>query len=247
MRAPLPMSKAERPSAPTLDPATLSRVAGGLVHELKNPLSTLGLHLALLEEDWRKDEGTRARCSLQVLGRLRAEVGRLNDILEDFLRYARTDTLELAPTDLNAMVEQVARFVEPELRARKIGLQLLADQGLPPALADATRLRQALLNLVINARQAIEERGGQITLITRREGDGLAIEVLDDGPGMSAEVLARCSEPWFSTKSGGSGLGLPTVRRLMEAHGGGLDLQSAPGRGTRAVLWLRVAGEVARG
>jgi len=208
------------------------------VHELKNPLSTLGLHLSLLEEDWRKDEGPRARRSLQVLGRLRSEVGRLNDILEDFLRYARTDTLELAPTDLNSVVEHVARFVEPELRAQKVSLQVLADQGLPYALADQSRLRQALLNLVINARQAMEKRGGQITLITRREGDGLAIEVLDDGPGMSAEVLARCWEPWYSTKAGGSGLGLPTVRRLMEAHGGGMDLQSTPGRGTRAVLRL---------
>lgn len=208
------------------------------MHELKNPLSTLGLHLSLLEEDWRKDEGPRARRSLQVLGRLRSEVGRLNDILEDFLRYARTDTLELAPTDLNSVVEHVARFVEPELRAQKVSLQVLADQGLPYALADQSRLRQALLNLVINARQAMEKRGGQITLITRREGDGLAIEVLDDGPGMSAEVLARCWEPWYSTKAGGSGLGLPTVRRLMEAHGGGMDLQSTPGRGTRAVLRL---------
>ncbi|MDA1259034.1 MAG: ATP-binding protein [Planctomycetota bacterium] len=232
------MAQADRPSAPTLDPATLSRVAGGLVHELKNPLSTLGLHLSLLEEEWRKDEGPRARRSLQVLGRLRSEVGRLNDILEDFLRYARTDTLELAPTDLNSVVEHVARFVEPELRAQKVGLQVLADQGLPRARADESRLRQALLNLVINARQAMEQRGGQITLITRREGDGLAIEVLDDGPGMSAEVLARCWEPWYSTKAGGSGLGLPTVRRLMEAHGGGMDLQSTPGRGTRAVLRL---------
>lgn len=239
------MVQADRPSAPPLDHETLSRVAGGLVHELKNPLSTLGLHLSLLEEEWRKDEGPRARRSLQVLGRLRAEVGRLNDILEDFLRYARTDALELAPTDLNQVVEKVARFVEPELRERQIGLQVLADQGLPRARADESKLRQVLLNLVINARQAMDRRGGQITMITRREGDGLAIEVLDDGPGMSAEVLARCVEPWYSTKSGGSGLGLPTVKRLMEAHGGALELQSAPGRGTRAVLRLPVAAEAA--
>lgn len=241
------MVQADRPSAPPLDPETLSRVAGGLVHELKNPLSTLGLHLSLLEEEWRKDEGPRARRSLQVLGRLRTEVGRLNDILEDFLRYARTDTLELAPTDLNRVVEQVARFVEPELRARRVGLQVLADQGLPPARADEARLRQALLNLVINARQAMEDRGGQITMITHRDGDGLAIEVLDDGPGMSPEVLARCFEPWYSTKPGGSGLGLPTVRRMMEAHGGSFELQSTPGRGTRAVLRLPVAEEAAAG
>lgn len=237
------MGKLDRPNSPELDPETLSRVAGGLVHELKNPLSTLGLHLALLEEEWRADDGPRARRSLQALGRLRAEVGRLNDILEDFLRYARTDVLELAPTDLNQVVEQVARFVEPELRAHGVHLQVLSDLGLPSVRADAARLRQALLNLVINARQALEGRGGQITLITRREAAGAAIEVLDDGPGMSPEVLARCTEPWYSTKRDGTGLGLPTVRRLLEAHGGAFELQSAPGRGTRALLRLPATEE----
>lgn len=245
------MPPPERPSPPELDPETLSRIAGGLVHELKNPLSTLGLHLSLLEEEWSEEKGPRARRSLQVLGRLRSEVGRLNDILEDFLRFARTDTLELAPTDLNAVVEQVARFVEPELRARGVGLQVLAEAGLPEIPADAARLRQALLNLVINARQALEEagRGGQITLITRREAQRLVLEVLDDGPGMPPELLARCTQPWFSTKSGGTGLGLPTVRRLTEAHGGVFELQSAPGRGTRALLRLPLAaaGEAKRG
>lgn len=235
------MAQAERPAAPEMDPETLSRVAGGLVHELKNPLSTLGLHLALLEEEWRRDESPRARRSLQSLARLRAEVSRLNDVLEDFLRYARTDTLELAPTDLNAVVEQVARFVEPELRTRGIALQVLADLSLPRARADGARLRQALLNLVINARQAMEDRGGQITMITRRDGAQAVIEVLDDGPGMEPEVLARCFEPWYSTKAGGSGLGLPTVRRLLEAHGGGFELQSTRGRGTRALLRLPLA------
>ncbi len=232
------MTQADRPSAPPLDPETLSRVAGGLVHELKNPLSTLGLHLSLLQEEWRKDDGPRARRSLQVLGRLRAEVERLNEILEDFLRYARTDTLDLKPTDLNAVLEHVARFVEPELRARKIALRVYPEIGLPLARADGDRLRQVILNLVINARQAMEERGGHLTLITRQELEWLRMEVLDDGPGMSPEILAHCFEPWFSTKAGGSGLGLPTVRRLLEAHGGRFELESAPGRGTRAVLFL---------
>lgn len=232
------MPQADRPSAPTLDPETLSRLAGGLVHELKNPLSTIALHLALLEEEWRKEDAARARRSLQTLGRLRQEVGRLNDILEDFLRFARTDVLDLAPTDLNALVEQVARFVQPELEAQHIVLRTYADHDLPPVTLDGPRLRQALLNLIINARQAMEGRAGHVSLITRREPGWVLIEVLDDGPGMSPEVLARCFDIWYSTKRGGSGLGLPTVRRMMEAHGGRLELESAPGRGTRARLRL---------
>lgn len=232
------MPQADRPSAPTLDPETLSRLAGGLVHELKNPLSTIALHLALLEEEWRKEEAAKARRSLQTLGRLRTEVGRLNDILEDFLRFARTDALDLAPTDLNALVEQVARFVQPELEAQKISLRSFADLDLPPVHVDGQRIRQALLNLIINARQALEGRGGHISLFTRREPGWVIVEVLDDGPGMSPEVLAHCFDIWYSTKRGGSGLGLPTVRRLLEAHGGTLELESAPGRGTRARMRL---------
>lgn len=237
------MPQADRPSAPALDPETLSRLAGGLVHELKNPLSTIALHLALLEEEWRKEDAVRARRSLQTLGRLRTEVGRLNDILEDFLRFARTDVLDLAPTDLNQLVEQVARFVQPELEAQKISLRNFADLDLPPVRVDGPRLRQALLNLIINARQAMEGRGGAISLITRREPGWVLIEVLDDGPGMSAEVLAHCFDIYYSTKRSGSGLGLPTARRMLEAHGGRLEIESAPGRGTRARLRLPLAPE----
>ncbi len=242
------MAEDAPPSPPPLDPETLSRLAGGLAHELKNPLSTIGLHLALLEEEWRKADPAKARRSLQGLERVRAEVGRLNDILEDFLRYARTEVLERAPTDLNALMEQVERFVRPELASQKITLRVYGDPALPRLNVDGPRLRQALLNLIINARQAMESRGsGQINLITRREPGWALIEVVDDGPGMSPEVLARCFEVWYSTKQGGSGLGLPTVRRLLEAHGGRFDLESAPGRGTRAVLRLPLAAAEAHG
>ncbi len=221
------------------DPETLSRLAGGLAHELKNPLGTLGLHLSLLEEDWRDDDSPRARRSLKTLENLRRQVAAMNAVLDDFLRYARTDVLHREPVELGSLVEDVALFVRPELEARGIQLQVLLEPGLPPVEADPTRLRQALLNLVINARQAMEERGhGRVTLITRREGDHAVLEVVDDGPGMDADTLERSLEPYYSTKARGTGLGLPTVRRILEAHGGALELQSEPGRGTRAVLRL---------
>ena len=105
----------EEQSPTTLDPETLSRLAGGLAHELKNPLSTIGLHLALMEEEWAgEDEDPRARRTRRTLTTLKSEVERLNGILEDFLRFARTDQLERAPADLNELVERVVRFVQPE-------------------------------------------------------------------------------------------------------------------------------------
>jgi signal transduction histidine kinase len=233
------MSSQENPSAPAVDPQTLARLAGGLAHELKNPLSTIGLHLALMGEDWQDEEGTKARRTVKTVGILKHEVERLNGILEDFLRFARTDSLETRLGSLNQVVEQVERFASPEAERLGIHLRSFLDLGIPELSLDSGRLRQALLNLVINARQAMEERGaGSISLITRRDGPWAVVEVVDDGPGMNEETLARCFEVYFSTKGSGSGLGLATVRRIIEAHGGTLNVQSAPGNGTQVALRL---------
>jgi len=226
---------------PPLDAATLSRLAGGLAHELKNPLSTIAIHLALLRELWEEEQGAVARRSLHTLGLVQQEVQRLDEILEDFLRYARTDTLELAPVDLAAVARQVVDFVAPECAARDIRIQLFQEDGLPAVLADARRIRQALLNLMINARQAIG-REGEIHVLLRRDGEGVILEVVDDGPGMDAETLARCLDVYFSSKKNGGGLGLPTVQRVVEAHGGRFTVESEPGHGTRARIQLPLTG-----
>jgi signal transduction histidine kinase len=226
-------------STAAVDPQTLARLAGGLAHELKNPLSTIGLHLALLREDWQEEDGQKARRTVKTVDTLKHEVERLNGILEDFLRFARTDSLETRLGSLNQVVEQVQGFAAPEAERLGISLQTYLDLEMPEILLDSGRLRQALLNLVINARQALEERGaGTIALITRREGGQAVVEVVDDGPGMDEQTLERCFEVYFSTKSSGSGLGMATVRRIVEAHGGKLYLQSAPGKGTRVMLRL---------
>lgn len=228
---------ADRPStAPALDPQTLARLAGGLAHELKNPLSTLGLHLSLLREQWIEEDDPKARRALRTLDTLQTEVHRLNDILEDFLRFARTDHVDLETASLNEIVDRVVSFVEPESMARSIEIRTFLDVDLPNFRLDPGRVRQALLNLVINARQALGERGGQITVITHREGETAVLEVVDNGPGMEQETLEKCMEVYFSTKKNGSGLGLATVRRIVEAHGGHLELESTLGRGTRVAL-----------
>jgi len=233
------MSVPENSSAPDVDPQTLARLAGGLAHELKNPLSTIGLHLSLMAEDWQGEEGVKARRTAKTVGILQHEVERLNGILEDFLRYARTDSLETRSGSLNQVVEQVERFASPE--AQRFGIQLRSylDMDLPELSIDSGRLRQALLNLVINARQAMEERrSGSISLITRRDGAWAIVEVVDDGPGMDEKTLARCFQVYFSTKAGGSGLGLATVRRIVEAHHGTMEVHSTLGKGTQVALRL---------
>lgn len=220
-----------------LDPQTLARLAGGLAHELKNPLSTISLHLALLEEDWEPEDGIKPRRTVKTVRILQAEVSRLNGILEDFLRFARTDVLKAEECSLNAQIEQVVQFSSPEAERLGIQFQSHLDLSLPLVLLDGGRFRQALLNLVINARQAMEERGyGTITLITRRHGNHAVVEIVDDGPGMESETLRQCLKVYYSTKKGGSGLGLATVRRIVEAHGGTLAIESSPGNGTRVSM-----------
>lgn len=220
--------------APAVDPQTLARLAGGLAHELKNPLSTISLHLALMEEDWMPEDGIKARRTVKTVQTLKSEVSRLNDILEDFLRFARTDHLDASPKSLNAEIEQVVRFASPETERLGIQVKTFLDLELPEVLLDAGRFRQALLNLIINARQAMEPRGhGTLTLITRREGPQIVVEVVDDGPGMDPETLKQCFQVYYSTKKEGSGLGMATVRRIVEAHGGVLEVESSSGNGTR--------------
>ena len=235
------------PVSPGVDPEWLSRLAGGLAHELKNPLSTLGMHLALLREQWQAAETPLAHRSVRSLNTIEKEVSRLNDILEDFLRFARTGELEREPTSLNSLIEQVVAFLRPEAEARGIEIETFLDANLPLLQLDPARIKQVILNLLINARQAMSPRGhGRITVISRPDsagGFGQILEIVDDGPGMDADTLARAYEVYYSTKKGGSGLGLALVRRVIEAHDGQVEIQSAPGHGTRVMLRLPRAGD----
>lgn len=225
-----------------MDPEWLSRLAGGLAHELKNPLSTLSMHLALLREQWEDEKSALAHRSVRSLNTIEKEVSRLNDILEDFLRFARTGELEREETSLNDLIEQVVAFLRPEAEARGIEIETFLDANLPLLWLDPARIKQVVLNLLINARQAMTERGsGRITVITRpdsAEGYGEILEIVDDGPGMTPETLERAFDAYYSTKKGGSGLGLALVRRVVEAHGGQVEIQSTPGHGTRVMLRL---------
>ncbi|MBC8370608.1 MAG: GHKL domain-containing protein [Planctomycetes bacterium] len=232
------MTKDKSSKAPAVDPQTLARLAGGLAHELKNPLSTIGLHLTLLQEDWAEDTSSKGRRTIRTIDVLRSEVERLNNILEDFLRYARTDSLEFNPASINNLVEQVIAFSTPEAERVKVQLHSYLDLNLPDIWLDKGRVRQVLLNLLINARQAIEasEVPGNISMITRKDGAFLVVDIVDDGPGMEADTLEHCFDVYYSTKSKGSGLGLATVRRIVEAHGGEMSIESSTGSGTKVHL-----------
>jgi two-component system, NtrC family, sensor histidine kinase HydH len=212
--------------------AEISQLAGGLAHEIRNPLSTLSLNLDLLLEDFQNAETPRDRRVLQRLERLRPEVHRLHGILESFLRFARVQELKLEPTNLNSVIDELCDFYEPHAATKGIVVRTRFAQDLPLCLLDGELFKQAALNLVLNAEHAMPS-GGELILTTRRQGPWVMLEVIDTGVGMAEEVRARIFDAFFSTRTGGSGLGLPTSRKIIEAHGGSIDVQSERGKGSQ--------------
>jgi signal transduction histidine kinase len=220
--------------------AEISQLAGGLAHEIRNPLSTLSLNLDLLAEDFHDAETPRDRRVQQRVGRLKREVQRLYDILENFLRFARVQELKLAPTDLNILVEELRDFYEPQASTQGIVVRTYCAPDLPSLDIDADLLKQALLNLILNAEHAMPE-GGELIMTTRRDGDSVLLEVTDTGIGMTDEVRSRIFDPFYSTRPGGSGLGLPTTRKIVGAHRGTIDVRSEPGKGSQFSLRLPIS------
>lgn len=232
--------------------AEIGAMTGGLAHEIKNPLSTIGLNAQLLAEGIEElpvageDKGRLAR----RVGTLRREIERLRGILTDFLQYAGHIRLDRKPADLNTVVEELVDFFVPQ--AEKQGVRLRADLAGGPLTAqlDVPQIKQAVLNLMLNGLQAMTQDGPrqdgasrELILRTAREPgtdrrQHLALHVIDTGPGIPPEGLPRIFEPYYTTKSGGTGLGLPTARRIVEAHGGTVDVHSDPGKGTDFVIAL---------
>lgn len=215
----------------------VAELAGGLAHEIRNPLSTMSLNLDLLAEDFQDPQTPRDRRVLQKIDRLRKESLRLQDILESFLRFARVRELRFEKADLNAVTEEVADFFQPQAISHNILVRTQFDPRLPATPLDTDLFRQALLNLFINARHAMPE-GGELILRTRMDGDWNVLDVTDTGVGMSPEVRSKVFDAFYSTRSGGSGLGLPTTRKIVEAHGGTIRVESEPGKGSQFSIRL---------
>jgi two-component system sensor histidine kinase HydH len=223
--------------------AELAELAGGFIHEIKNRLSTLGLNLQLLAEDFHEPQSPRERRALDRVQRLQTECERLVDVSNDFLRFARVQDLELVPAVLNEVIEEMVDFFAPTARQANIDIKCFLPADLPGVFLNRELFKQALLNLMLNAEQAMPE-GGELTIQAAvepsREGvpPWITLSLIDTGKGMGAETVARVFRPFFSTRPGGTGLGLPTTRRILQAHGGDITLQSEPGKGTMFTIRL---------
>ncbi len=228
--------------------AEIGSMTGGLAHEIKNPLSTIGLNAQLLKEaieDSAIDPAEKQRLvrRIEALGR---ETERLRGILEDFLEYAGELRLSLANASINQLVEELTDFFVPTAERAGVRLRVELPEHSPELRIDVYHLKQALLNLMLNAVNAMEQQGeGTKDLILRvtsgvdeHEHPCVSIHVTDTGPGIDDETRSKIFRPYFTTRSGGTGLGLPTARRIIEAHHGHLELHSEVGKGTDFVIVL---------
>ena len=233
--------------------AFLGAVAGGLVHEIRNPLSTMNVTLQLLQEDWEGQPGDeRAARTVRRIDSLRGEVNRLESILDDFLRYAGIRRLDLAKSDLNRVLEEVMAFISPECARASVRPGVLSGSQHP---AHGARRAAGEAGGAQPAAQRHPGHGGhgggpedaprgrrQLVVRTRLEGDVARVDVIDSGPGIAPAIQDRVWEVYFSARRTGSGLGLPTARRVAEEHGGSLTFETDPGKGTDFILRLPLGG-----
>jgi len=207
-------------------------LAGRLIHEIKNPLNTVSLRLQLLAEEHRSPETQEERRTLRHIKILEEETQRLSSILDDFMGFIREHRLNLTECDASELVQQVADLLRPELEAEGIEVRSSLTP-MPPLRLDKALIKQALVNLILNAKQALNQsETREIILRAEAHRDHVSIDVIDTGRGIPQEDKDKVFEAFYSTREGGSGLGLPTTRRIIEEHGGQIWLHSDQGRGT---------------
>jgi signal transduction histidine kinase len=217
--------------------ANLAKIIGGLIHEIRNPLSTLSMNLQLLAEDFEGADDAKSRRAGRRIETLLAETKRLEILLSDFLKYLKGAKPQLTPVDLNALIGEIAEFIRPEAEKKGITVRTALGVGRPVVQADANLLRQAILNLTLNGCDAMSE-GGELALETEAINGAAVACISDTGCGIPPEVLPKIFEPFYSTKPDGTGLGLSVARRIIHAHGGGIEIESEFGKGTRVRLTL---------
>jgi two-component system sensor histidine kinase HydH len=224
----------------------LSRLLARLAHEIRNPLSSLDIHVQLLEEDMANapvDVRARSAGRFRII---RTELERLDNLVKQFLSLAGRSAPTLQPVDIAQVAEHVCALLRPEAAAHSISIDLQLPASLPPVVADPDQMTQALVNLVLNAVQAVGSGGSvKVAASVASSGRDLEVTVADSGPGIDAANAAALFEPFYTTKEDGSGLGLWIVRQIAVAHRG--TISAANGRGGGAVFTLMLPLESEEG
>ena len=209
--------------------ATVGNLAAAVAHEIRNPLSAISMGLQRLRAEFEPAEREEYR---RMVDLVQGEVRRLNGIVEEFLSLARPIQLRPELISVAALIDEISRLAEPQADRAGLVVEQTIAAGLPELRADRDRIKQVLLNLVLNAIEAMPS-GGRLTLGAAASGSALTFTVADTGSGIPPELLPRVFEPYVTTKTKGLGLGLAIARRIVEAHGGRIEAESGAGQGTR--------------
>lgn len=212
--------------------ATLGELAAGLAHEIRNPLAGIAGVIEIIGQDLPSSSPGR-----QVIQEVQEEIHHIDKIISNLLDYARPRPAQFRPADLYVTAERAVALARQQVMSRPIQVQISKEGELPPVVHDPAQIQQVLLNLLINSIQAMNGEGS-IGVSLRLEGDQVLARVKDTGQGIAPKDLDKLFRPFFTTKGQGTGLGLSLARRIVENHGGRIEVDSSPGQGTEFKVWL---------
>jgi two-component system, sporulation sensor kinase E len=234
------VTRAREQEASLLESERLDAVrllAAGVAHEIGNPLNALNIHLQLLDRDLKKTDARNRAALLELVDVARTEVTRLDLIITQFLRAIRPAKPSLAKTPISAVITDTLALLKPEIENHNAHVELELPRDLPPLRLDKDQIKQAFFNIIKNALQAMPE-GGLLRISAAASDRFMAIAFRDNGSGISPEDIGHILEPYYTTKPAGSGIGLMIVQRIMQDHGGRMDVHSEPGVGTTFTVFL---------
>ena len=214
----------------------LSLLAAGVAHEIGNPLNSINIHLQLLDREIGDLEDAKAKSDLrELVGVSRKEVARLDTIIRQFLKALRPSLPERKPQQLAELVVETLNVMKHEIKDRRMLVETDFPKNIPAVAVDDTQVKQVFFNVIKNALQAMED-GGILKVETQRSDRFVSVIIEDNGPGIDPEKLGAIYEPYHTTKTEGTGLGMMIVQRIMRDHGGEIEINSEQGRGTRLIL-----------
>ena len=226
--------------------ALLGRLAAGLAHDLCNPLASILLHVELLEEEWRLPSAQGWAQMAESLGDIKTQLMRLDDLVQDYLSLLQVERLELTWHKLGAVVQAWTEEWQMAAQARRVRLEVEGLEHLGSVALHLGTLRRAMRNVMLNALEAMSP-GGAVTLAGQNQATQVQLQVRDRGKGIAAEQLPRIFDPLYTTKPGGTGLGLYIVQRIIAAHRGQVGVESVEGEGTTVTITLPRNDAEARG